>query len=128
MDLPAKATPMRVAKRSPPRPRVYLVAWLCGSGRCEQVRIRDLSRSGALVEAAAAPLVGSSIQLVRGTTTMEARVAWVDSSWFGVEFTQPLATGFLATQLEPHLKVSAPRWYRRGHLAESAAGSEAEYD
>jgi hypothetical protein len=110
-----------VPKRAPPRSRVYLVAWLHSNGATEQVRIRDLSRSGALVEATASPPVGSIVRLVRGRATLEARVAWSDSTWFGVEFSQRLEDGFLVDQLSPQLKVSAPRWYRREHLEQAAA-------
>src|SRR5687767_10668851 len=99
-----------VQKRTPTRSRVYVVAVLnsgCGS---EQVRIRDLSQAGALVEATAAPPIRSNIRLTRGNTSVEARVTWADSTWFGVEFTEPLGTSFLADQIEKRLKVSAPRW------------------
>lgn len=119
---PITATVAR--KRTPPRSRVYVIACLCSRDGWEQVRLRDLSRTGALVEATNAPPVGSTVRLVRGSTTVEARVAWTDSTWFGVEFTEPLKTGFLVNQLKEHLKVSAPRWYRRGQIAESTGDSE----
>ena len=122
MASPADGTAMPlVPKRTPRRSRVYLVAWLRSSGGCEQVRIRDVSRSGALVEGAAAPPVGSTIQLVRGNTSVEARIAWADSTWFGVEFSEPLKTGFLADHIDPRLKVSAPRWYRRQYIDQKSA-------
>lgn len=125
MALPADRTRMQIVpKRTPARSRVYVVAWLCSSHGEEQVRLRDLSRSGALVEAKNAPPVGSRVQLVRGNTTVGARVAWIDKTWFGVEFDDFLQPGFLANELNKHLKVSAPRWYRREHLEKGTEDSE----
>ena len=118
-----RAVPV-LPKRTPLRSRVYLVAWIHSSSGSEQVRIRDLSRLGALIEGAAAPPAGSTILLVRGKTTVEARVAWVDSIWFGVEFSEPIEAGFLADHIDPRLKVSAPRWYRREHLQQQTAEDE----
>jgi hypothetical protein len=126
MNLPDN--PIAQQKRKRPRSRVYVVACLRSSEGWEPVRLRDLSRSGALVEATNAPPVGSTVQLVRGSMTVEARVAWIDTTWFGVEFNEPLETGFLANQVGKHLKVSAPRRYRRDPLAESAIDSEWKHD
>ena len=126
MNLPANPIPQR--KRTLPRSRVYVVACLRSGDGWEQVRLRDLSRSGALVEATNAPPVGSTVQLVRGSMTVEACVAWIDTTWFGVEFNEPLDTGFLANHVGKHLKVSAPRQYRREPLAESATDNEWKRD
>ena len=125
MSSRADRLPMQVVpKRTPPRSRVYMVAWLSGSNGWEEVRLRDISRSGALVETSEVPAVGSRVQLMRGGTRVGARVAWIDRTWFGVEFDRPLETGFLASQIGNHLKVSAPRWYRREYVAESSEDGE----
>ncbi len=113
-------------KRAPQRSRLYLAAHLeCASGYYH-VRLRDISSAGALLEVSDPPLVGTSVELVLGGTVLDARVAWVDESWFGIEFELPFS-GERVQQANAQLKVSAPRQYRREGrgLAGSQTDSEA---
>nr|MBA2771741.1 PilZ domain-containing protein [Sphingomonas sp.] len=55
--------PLAVSKREPKRSRVFLAAQVdCGSGPVE-ARIRDISRSGALLESDVAQQPGAKVQL-----------------------------------------------------------------
>lgn len=104
--------PLTIPKRAPKRSRVFLSAQVdCGSGPAA-AHIRDISRSGALVEGDIAPQPGSSIRLTCGDTVVDGRVAWADRGWFGVEFKTPLLMTRLVDPAGAKLKVSAPRTYR----------------
>lgn len=107
---------LTIPKREEKRSRVFLSAQVdCAAGPMD-VRIRDISKTGALVEAEAAPQAGESIQLKCGRTILQARVAWVDRGWFGVEFETPLLMARLVDETGSKLKVSAPRTYRSGEV------------
>jgi hypothetical protein len=75
-----------VGKRSAKRARVLLAAKLkTGVGEID-VRLRDLSQKGALIECSAVPPVGSEVVFTRGSTTVPARVAWAGEGRVGLEF------------------------------------------
>jgi hypothetical protein len=98
-------------KREPKRSRVFLTAMVePGTGHVP-ARIRDISRTGALLESDFVPTGGQILSLTCGTTTLEARVAWADRGWFGVEFTSPLEAADLVDAAGTKLQVSAPRTY-----------------
>jgi hypothetical protein len=104
--------PLTVPKRDQKRSRVFLVAEVdCGRGPIV-AHIRDISRSGALVEANPAPEPRTVVRLTCGDTTVEGRVAWSEDKHFGVEFSTPLLMGDLMDATGAKLKVSAPRTYR----------------
>lgn len=103
---------LTIPKRAPKRSRVFLSAHVdCGGGP-SPAHIRDISRSGALVEGDDAPEPGSAVRLTCGDTTVDGRVAWTDRGWFGVEFDTPLLMARLVDPAGTKLKVSAPRTYR----------------
>lgn len=98
-------------KREPKRSRVFLTAMVePGSGQVP-ARIRDISRTGALLESDFVPTGGQTLALTCGATTLEARVAWADRGWFGVEFASPLDATDLVDAAGTKLQVSAPRTY-----------------
>ena len=100
-----------VPKREEKRSRVFLSAELDAGAGAASVRIRDISRTGALLESESPCSADDIVQLTCGTTTLKARVAWVDRDWFGVEFFTPLLMGDLIDATGVRLKVSAPRNY-----------------
>lgn len=103
---------LTIPKRAPKRSRVFLSAEVdCGSGAAA-AHIRDISRSGALVEGDEAPEPGSTVRLTCGDTSVDGQVAWADRGWFGVEFDTPLFVAHLVDPAGTKLKVSAPRTYR----------------
>jgi len=107
-----------VEKRQSKRSRVLLKAHLEGEAGQQDVRIRDVSTNGALVEASRPPSVGEEVQLSCGDSSMKGRVAWVDGSWFGVEFLAPIETPTLADAVRNQMNVSAPRSYRHDRIPE----------
>lgn len=108
--------PLTVPKRAPKRSRVFLVAELDGGAGPTPVHIRDISRSGALLESETVPEPGAEVRLTCGNNRVDARIAWVDDNCFGLEFSTPLLAGDLVDASGAKLKVSAPRTYRSGDL------------
>lgn len=113
-------------KRPLRRSRVYVVANVKSSGSsCQEAIIRDISPNGALLEADGPPPVGTKVELAFGRARVHGNVAWLNSTWFGIQFSRQLRDGPLAELAKQGLKVSAPRWYRR-ELLESRTNSVAE--
>jgi len=63
------------------------------------VRLRDLSRGGALGTCPFPPAASRKVTLVRGTLAIEARVAWAGRGRFGLEFANPIRATELLVQL-----------------------------
>lgn len=103
---------LTVPKRDQKRSRVFLSTHFdCGKGPVD-ARMRDISSTGALLESDFLPAAGAPVTLTCGKTTLQARVAWADRGWFGVEFDRPLMVSRLIDRTGVKLKVSAPRNYR----------------
>jgi hypothetical protein len=101
-------------KRDDKRSRVFLSAQVDSGSGPVAARIRDISRTGALLESDVLPNGGDTVSLACGTTELRARVAWADRGWFGVEFFTPLVVGDLVDAAGTKLQVSAPRNYHAG--------------
>ena len=104
-----------IQKRTAKRSRMLLSAVLEDAAGQHEVRIRDVSTEGALLEVSASPSVEEQVQLTCGDSTLAGRVVWVDGSWCGIEFLEPLK-GSLVDHLGNRLKVSAPRAYRHDSM------------
>jgi hypothetical protein len=89
-----RATPTARAHRA----KVMLAAMIQGAGTSCKARIRDISRTGALVETNAAVQVGDALRIVRGAERADATVVWRRQSWLGLSFAGeidvPAWTGF----------------------------------
>lgn len=72
------------------RSLVLIAARLKIEGEALDVRLRNLSCNGALLERDVPPPVGSPVVFERGDTVAPARVAWVSGRRFGVQFDQPI--------------------------------------
>lgn len=73
-------------QRGARRSRVLLTAKLETPAGLIAVRLRDLSRKGALVESSDLPSTGTEVVFQRGKTTVPARVAWTADGRIGLEF------------------------------------------
>ena len=104
--------PLTVPKRETKRSRVFLVAQVDSGDGPFQARIRDISRSGALLQADKSPPSGAKVRLTCGGAVVDARVAWADEGGFCLEFETPLLVGKLTDKSGSRLNVSAPRSYR----------------
>jgi hypothetical protein len=77
-------------KRGNKRSLVLLTAKVKADGAETEVRLRNLSQKGALLEADLPPKLGTDLVFERGETKVKARVAWVSDHRFGIEFLVPI--------------------------------------
>lgn len=107
-------------KRGHKRSHVLLKAVVKVGDWATDVRIRDMSIQGALVESESPPALGRDVHLVREGLDAACRVTWLDGGRFGVEFHVPLTPEALFAQVGARLRVSAPRGYRWPGVDEEA--------
>ena len=79
------------AAGSRPRSNIFVMATLYAAGGSTPVRVRNMSRSGALVEASALPPAGTGVRLCRGSVSVAGEVMWVDEHKAGLRFASPTA-------------------------------------
>jgi hypothetical protein len=106
-------------KRSAKRARVLLAARLrTGAAGEIDVRLRDLSQHGALVEGKSLPPQGSEVVFSRGSITVPARVAWTGEGRAGLEFAYAIDETEVLVQLKrTNCDSNQPR-FRRPRLGE----------
>ena len=112
-------------KRSAKRARVLLAARLrTGAGGEIEVRLRDLSQQGALVEGKSLPPPGNEVVFSRGSITVPARVAWTGEGRAGLEFAYPIDETEVLVQLKrTNSDTNQPR-FRRPRLGEDMSEQE----
>jgi hypothetical protein len=77
--------------RAAPRSKLLLAAALRVTGGASlNVMIRDLSATGALVEAPRVPKFDSDVELVRGSLVATGSIAWAQEGRCGVRFHAPI--------------------------------------
>jgi hypothetical protein len=87
-------------KRSGKRARVLLAAKLRIAHAEFEVRLRDLSQRGALVEGQGLPQAGTEVVFARGSISVPARVAWSGEGRAGLEFAYAIDEGEVLVQLK----------------------------
>jgi hypothetical protein len=108
-------------KRSPKRSPLFLRGRLKGSNDTQEVRIRDVSVDGALVDVMHTLPVDEAVLLICGHSCIKGRIAWADDSRVGVEFVEPISGDTLVDSLDQGMKVSAPRRYLEGKILDSSS-------
>lgn len=78
---------------------VDLAAMLRAGPEDLAVRLRDLSRGGALGTCLCPPPARSEVTLVRGALAIEAQVVWTVRGRFGLQFARPIRATELLVQL-----------------------------
>lgn len=73
--------------RSGSRTNMFIAATLCWGMHRNPARVRNMSPTGALVEAPVLPPPGTRVHLLRGSFSAEGRVAWTESNRCGVRLT-----------------------------------------
>jgi hypothetical protein len=79
--------------RTEARSNIFVTATLHASGGTTPVRIRNMSRHGALVEAAALPPSGQPMRLSRGNLSVAGEIMWVAGAKAGLHFESDVAVG-----------------------------------
>ena len=77
-------------RRRSARARVFLTAQLDVSDHIVQVKLRDLSEHGALVECAGLTAGSNRVLLRRNDLTVPGRIAWARGNLAGLAFLRPL--------------------------------------
>lgn len=78
--------------RSAPRANMFLAAALRVGGSLYDVRIRDMSPSGAQIEGATLPDVGSIVEIARGNLNVRGVIAWSIARRCGIRFSNSVST------------------------------------
>lgn len=84
--------------RAASRSNVFLTGVLDHDGSTYPVRVRNISRLGALLEGKDLPAAGPCVYLRRGHLFALGEIAWDDGDWRGIRFAQ---------------EVDVERWIRR---------------
>ena len=82
-------TPPAPNNRLEARSNIFVMAALYTNHGSTPVRIRNMSRTGALVEAAVLPTKGTRVRLARGSVSVTGEVMWVDQQKAGLQFDCP---------------------------------------
>lgn len=102
-----------------PRRKVVLTGMLQSLAGTQQVSVRNLSATGALIEGTTVPPEGREVILKAGKLDCFCRVVWAEGNRCGLEFDEPIA---MADVLELHGVTAeaarqasieaAAEWYR----------------
>ncbi len=71
-------------KRGHRRTRVMLPAIVTRNGEPTRSFVRNISRTGAMVDAIATVAKGDEVVLLIGESSIRSRIIWVDHSRFGI--------------------------------------------
>ena len=88
--VPSSACDRDEAVYRSPRKNLFLTATLAADGIGRAVRVRNLSASGALVEAATLPPAGSPATLQRGSLIAHGMIVWRAEGRGGLQFADPI--------------------------------------
>jgi hypothetical protein len=111
-------------KRQAKRNRVLLAAKLEVGGTEMDVRLRDLSQKGALIECQRVPPPGSEVVFHRGSITVPARVAWAGANRVGLEFAYTIDESEVLVQLRRTTTDQNQPRFRRPGLGEGLSEQE----
>ena len=120
MDL--AGTPQhRRASRSP----VLLTARVEVGGCPVEVKLRNLSEKGALIEGATLPQEGSDSYFERNQLRLPCKVVWVEGRFAGVAFNRPLKPEEVLRQIPaPKQRIAPPDGRRPGLASRPLTPSE----
>jgi hypothetical protein len=79
-----------IRQRRSNRSNVLLAASIEAAGKVIDVKLRNLSAEGALIEGQNLPVEGSQVLFRRNELRVKSRVAWVNGKHAGVAFGVPL--------------------------------------
>jgi hypothetical protein len=78
-------------QRADARNNMFVTAVLYGDRGPAPVRIRNMSRSGALIESTEIPAEGSKVRLSRGSLSVRGQVVWLKEDRAGIRFDAAIA-------------------------------------
>lgn len=101
-----------IPKRRPKRVRVLLYGSLETATSFHDVRVRDISEGGVLIETAHTLCEGDPVKLWCLDHLLEGKVVWCKGSWIGIRLNQTIPAAAWANFSRQALRVGAPRNYR----------------
>lgn len=107
---------VEAGKRVSKRARVLLAAKLHTAAGIYDARLRDLSRSGALIESPAIVRSGAKVTFERASSSVPATVAWVAGLRIGLAFDHPIDENELLIHVGRTQPAAAPSGYGRSGL------------
>jgi hypothetical protein len=102
----------RRSRRAP----VLLTAVIEADGARAQVRLRNLSEEGALIESDSLPAEGSAVLFERSELRLKGRLVWVEGRYAGVAFDEPIKPEQVLRNI-PQPKSKLKPEFRRPGLA-----------
>ena len=106
------------------RSNVLLTAVIELSGRTLDVKLRNLSADGALVESDCLPVEGAEIRFKRGDLIVAGKVIWVRGTRAGINFHTPLTPEALLRNVPTPRPRVAPDFRRPGLAPRPLSRSE----
>lgn len=103
-----------IQNRKSRRSNVLLTATLEAGGSTVDVKLRNLSAFGALVDGAKLPETGSPVVFHRKELSVEGRVAWVNGRQAGIAFDSELEPEQVLRHVPPARLRIQPRFRRPG--------------
>ena len=89
--------------RESPRTAMFVAATAVSNNSVQPVRVRNMSRDGALLEGPALPAPGEEFELVRAHLSVSARTTWAGGNQCGVSFKAPIdVAGWMARITSAH--------------------------
>ena len=114
-------------ERKDRRSLVLLAAKLRTPQGLLDVRLRNLSISGALLEAEDPPAKGLQVVFARGDTIVPARIAWSSGNRFGIQFDTPIEESEVLVHVsrpKQGAQPPAPAIFKRPGLRTTANSEE----
>ena len=108
------------------RSNVFMKAVIEQAGQSTDVKLRNLSAEGALVEARSLPVEGSELMFIKGDLRVPGRVAWTDSGHAGIAFTKVLDPVQLMRHV-PAPKARVAARFRRPGLGMELSDAERRF-
>jgi hypothetical protein len=115
---------LEAGKRRSKRARVLLAAKLRSGAAETDVRLRDLSQKGALIEGKCIPPINSEVVFCRGSICVPARVAWTSDGRAGLEFAYMIDETEVLVQLKRTTNDQNTPRFRRPRLGEDMSEHE----
>lgn len=113
-----------VQNRRQRRSNVLLTASIDVAGRTVDVKLRNLSADGALVEGDGLPLVGSDVRFRKGDLEVTGKVVWISSKRAGLQFDTALTPEALLRHVPTPRPRVLPSFRRPGFNTRPMTSSE----
>lgn len=115
----------QVQNRRQRRSNVLLTAMIESAGRRTlDVKLRNLSADGALVESEGLPHEGAEIRFRKGDLSVAGKIVWVSDKRAGIHFHQPLSPEALLRHVPTPKPRILPSFRRPGLAAQPMTSSE----